>query len=1718
MGTTRVVSALSRRLDLACGLSGRGRTSRRTNSRAMEPLEDRTLFAAPVVVYNFDEGGGTTVADSSPAGGANNGTLTGEIPPEFLSDGTSPAGGSHLRFNGDGWPGSFGGRVETDEGLDLVLGGSSTMAYWVRTFQSGNFTTDPVAITGVEQRGTANDVIWGMIDDNSRIGVRAGDGAAAVSSSPISDFQWHHVTHTRNAASGRLRTYVDGRLVGDVVGEAGPKTSDFRAIGATTILDFFSTQIAGYVHFNGELDQVEIYDAVLSPQEVAAEYGPAAGQPPAAPTELTTSPTIVRGLKLTFTDSPGALGYIIRRANSAAGPFTEVATISGDPFTTTESYYDTGLTAGATYHYQVTAFNAAGESAPATAFGVPQATGSGHTAHYFDSAFWGRGTRPANWSDPNRVVGVPQQTVLVGDSIDYIWSGAPTPPFAPSGLRTDGYSTAFSGKVKTNEEGLYGFVSHTDDDGILYVNGQRVSDDPGPHPARDAWNVEYIHLEGNTWYEFLLLQADVINSAAAGMKWVTPTGFQTELIPVENLDPISDAPAAPSGFSASAQPDGTVWIQGFDNAVNEWRFALERRAAGASAFERVRTSPLSVNFDGQPSFVGFSDFPLAGGDYEYRVVAENAAGSTPSETFTVTAAGANIVQQPGAQGFYYNSEFWGTGTPPRMYEPIAEANLDYTETVPWVNFDYGGGSPAGPIMSDGFSTAFTGTIRTVEAGTYTFAAISDDDSYLYVNGVLVSAAPGPHGMFNPRFTTGNGSRVVPITLEADTEYNFVALQSEGAGAAGIILEWVRPGHAGEVIPPENYASNIPSGPGGTATGAPVAPSGLGVAGGDLGASFVVLTWDDDATNEMRYVLERSTNSGFTDAVPFSIPINATRYIDDTVEPSTEYHYRLRAVNFYGASGGATAAVTTLAADPRPAAPQDLIAVARATGVRLSFTDASTAEQEFIVRRAPAGSGDFEDVGTVPGSAIGETGARLAFVDESAVAGQAYDYLVVATNTGGDSDPSNTATVTAGSPGGTGVRAEYYNEQFFQGESVVLEHPVDADEFFGFFPGTPDPRIDGDTFSGVFHGELLAEFSETYTFYTASDDGLDMVLIDPDTGEVILRGGAPQGIETARPMPPVSGFQDIVGTVQLEAGRRYLIQWRMNEAFGEAGYRLGWSSDSIPQEVLPTELLFPVDPATTPLFPVSDLRGTALGGEQISLLWSEFNFGESGFEIQRRLIGEPDSAFATLGTAPANATSFTDTQGIEDGQAYVYRVRAVRGDEAGPFRSVAVSTVTVAGNTYNGTAVALGGPDGDVTTGEDNVLRLTDNENFVAGSVFTNGAYAVDGNFAVRFDFSIPEPMFAQKADGFTFVIQRQGPTALGDSGSGLGYLGINNSIAVKFDTYPFGSSTLVYANGHMDDNGIFMPFDIGDGRTYRVDLVYNADFDMLEQTVVPLDEFGQPIPWEAFQWTHFEAWDTFFSTVPLDVASIIGGANAHVGFTAATGGLNAEHLVSNFFFNGEQIQFLPTEAAAPAASLAVGSASATLGGTTTLTATLLDSDGDPLAGRTVTFRLNGALVGTGVTDANGVATLSGVSVAGIQPGSYPGAITVGFVGDESNGPAEGAGTLTVSYAVRLGFNNTRPVQRGSVVPVRLTLTDAAGTNVSSASTPVTATRLVSSSGQTTTPRGPGGSHAGGLFNYDPVTNSYQFNLSTTRLAAGTYTLYFTAGNDPIQHGVQLTLV
>lgn len=93
--------------------------------------------------------------------------------------------------------------------------------------------------------------------------------------------------------------------------------------------------------------------------------------------------------------------------------------------------------------------------------------------------------------------------------------------------------------------------------------------------------------------------------------------------------------------------------------------------------------------------------------------------------------------------------------------------------------------------------------------------------------------------------------------------------------------------------------------------------------------------------------------------------------------------------------------------------------------------------------------------------------------------------------------------------------------------------------------------------------------------------------------------------------------------------------------------------------------------------------------------------------------------------------------------------------------------------------------------------------------------------------------------------------------------------------------------------------------------------------------------------------------------------------------------------------------------LSVGNVSGSYGGTVALAARLTFL-GSPSAGKTISFSLRGTPVGSAVTDADGVATLSGVDLGTTPAGTYVNAITASFAGDGTQAAATGSATLTVT--------------------------------------------------------------------------------------------------------------
>ena len=84
------------------------------------------------------------------------------------------------------------------------------------------------AITGVEQSGAGNDINWGTLNASGDIGIYVGDSGGIYSTSPINDGQWHNIAMTRNASTGVVQLYIDGKLNATGTFATGNLTSQFN--------------------------------------------------------------------------------------------------------------------------------------------------------------------------------------------------------------------------------------------------------------------------------------------------------------------------------------------------------------------------------------------------------------------------------------------------------------------------------------------------------------------------------------------------------------------------------------------------------------------------------------------------------------------------------------------------------------------------------------------------------------------------------------------------------------------------------------------------------------------------------------------------------------------------------------------------------------------------------------------------------------------------------------------------------------------------------------------------------------------------------------------------------------------------------------------------------------------------------------------------------------------------------------------------------------------------------------------------------------------------------------------------------------------------------------------------------------------------------------------------------------------------------------------------
>ncbi len=181
---------------------------------------------------------------------------------------------------------------------------------------------------------------------------------------------------------------------------------------------------------------------------------------------------------------------------------------------------------------------------------------------------------------------------------------------------------------------------------------------------------------------------------------------------------------------------------------------------------------------------------------------------------------------------------------------------------------------------------------------------------------------------------------------------------------------------------------------------PAAPSRL--AATVLSSSQIALTWQDNATDETGFRIERRTGGGSFGEVA-SVGANVTAFTAAGLAAATTYEFRVRAVNEQGFSAySSTASATTAPAGPTvPVAPSNLTATAVSTSrINLSWRDNAANETGYRVERR--GYSGFTEVASLP---AGST----SFAVTGLAAASPYEFRVRAANAQGLSAYSNPAS-------------------------------------------------------------------------------------------------------------------------------------------------------------------------------------------------------------------------------------------------------------------------------------------------------------------------------------------------------------------------------------------------------------------------------------------------------------------------------------------------------------------------------------------------------------------------------------------------------------------------------------------------------------------------------------------------------------------------------------
>ncbi len=207
-----------------------------------------TTGPAPVSKWDFNEGGGAMAGDGV---GANSGTLVGDT---AWSPDSPDGSGSSLSFDGSG---DF---VHVSDHSSLHLTGQLALMAWVKETAIGQYAK-------VISRRTGYYFYFLGVDNGRPYGGIGDDVSYTVTGKSLlmSLDRWNHLAFVYDDATDRMFLHFDGTERGTIVTQSLPATAGVDlSIGAD------SQGTIGY--FNGDVDDVVVYDRALTDGEIRAQF------------------------------------------------------------------------------------------------------------------------------------------------------------------------------------------------------------------------------------------------------------------------------------------------------------------------------------------------------------------------------------------------------------------------------------------------------------------------------------------------------------------------------------------------------------------------------------------------------------------------------------------------------------------------------------------------------------------------------------------------------------------------------------------------------------------------------------------------------------------------------------------------------------------------------------------------------------------------------------------------------------------------------------------------------------------------------------------------------------------------------------------------------------------------------------------------------------------------------------------------------------------------------------------------------------------------------------------------------------------------------------------------------------------------------------------------------------------------------------------------------